>query len=248
MQDNGRVCVLVPYRGDDGGPRDMAWEFMRVWWGREHPTYAVVEGGCRPGPWCKAEAVADALRHTSPGDTLIISDCDVLCDGVGPAVAAVSTGTAAWAVPHHRVNRLTLDATRALYAGGGLPAQPPPPSRRLHHQRDAASSSPQVERSYTGIVGGGLVVLPRALYERVPLDPRFTGYGQEDTSWGLALRHMAGEPMRGRDPLWHLWHPPQERSKVPGIGSPESLALYHRYVRALTPDVMAGLLAEIGGL
>lgn len=237
------VSVLVPYRGDDGGWRDQAWDFMQAWWRREYPTYQVIQATCPPGPWCKADAVANALRRASSG-ILIVADADVMCDGVGLAVEAVQAGAASWAVPHWRVNRLTAEATRALYAGGELP--PVPQARRRHHRhREPAQFSPEIERSYSNIaIGGGLVVLALALYERVPLDPRFRGWGQEDLSWGLALTRLAGEPMRGQAQLWHLWHPPQERI-TPGIGSRESDALHYRYTRALYPEAMTALLQEI---
>lgn len=103
-----------------------------------------------------------------------------------------------------------------------------------------------------------MTVLPRALYERVPLDPRFAGWGQEDGSWADALTALAGPPWRGDHPkqplhpMWHLWHPPQERTFPAGrsasraIGSAEGLALRQRYRAAARagPGAMAALLAE----
>ena len=95
-----------------------------------------------------------------------------------------------------------------------------------------------------GLIGGGLMVLPRELWEICPADPRFIGWGQEDEAWGYALIGTAGRPTRGEGVLWHLWHPPQPRRNR-GIGSPESLELARRYMLAARhPDQLATLLTE----
>lgn len=238
------VSVLVPYRGDQGGPRDQAWAYVSQWWGRQYPDYTVIAGtdldAASGGAWCKAEAVAAALRLAGPDDILVIADADVLCDGVGDAVHAVTSQLAGWAMPHTRVNRLSADASQAVYAGAALPTQPPM-RHRQPHQRPRGRSADVID-SYTGMIGGGLVVLPRALYERVPLDPRFVGYGLEDQAWGRALRVLAGPMWRGPGPLWHLWHP--SLGTQVGAESPESRALFHRYQRADTVGAMIALLTE----
>lgn len=223
------VSVVVPYRGDNGGPRDEAWDFVQGWWATEQPGWQLVSGHIMPDePWVKARAVADGIGDAT-GDLLVIADADVICDGVDVAVESVRRGPFRWAIPHLRVHRLTETATRAVLAVGRLPE----------------TSVGYVRESYRGVVGGGLVVVRRDLYERCPLDPRFTGYGQEDSSWGLCLKTLAGPAWRGGAPLWHLWHPPQPR-KTRAIGSDESLALYKRYEAASgSPERMSALLAEI---
>lgn len=223
------VSVLVPWR-PDGGARDAAWQWVSRWWTEQQPDWQVVAGGCPDGPWIKALAVADALTRAD-GDVLVIADADLICDSVGAAVAAVQAG-AGWAIPHLRVRRLSEQATALLYAGT-------PPARAAHH---AGLAKP----AYRGRVGGGLAVMPRTVYQRVPLDPRFAGHGQEDVSWGRALAILAGRPWRGRDDLWHLWHPPQPRQpgQPRGVGSRASLDLYRRYRAARTPAQMRALLNE----
>lgn len=88
-----------------------------------------------------------------------------------------------------------------------------------------------VERPYPGRAGGGLVVLARATYEQVPMDPRFAGWGQEDEAWGIALRCLLGKPWRGTADLYHYWHEPQPR-KSRAVGSDEGQALLRRYSAA----------------
>lgn len=127
------------------------------------------------------------------------------------AVEAVEQG-ADWAVPHYHVNRLTEHATAEILAGG--------------------YSTDTTERPYKGQAGGGITVIPRSVYERIPLDPRFVGWGQEDSSWELALTALVGKPWRGTKPLWHLWHPPQERT-TRRYGNPDSKRLWLRYHQAM---------------
>lgn len=227
------VSVLVPYR-PDGAHRDAAWRWVSDWWADWFGQYEVVVGAPPEGPWCKAAAVADALPRSS-GDVLIVADADVFVapEHLDQTVDLVRSGHAAWAAPHRRVVRLTPAGTGRLLGGGELPAEP------------EARRTGLIETSHTAALGGGLVVLRRDVYERVPLDPRFVGWGQEDTSWGLALRLLGGSWWRGAaSPLHHLWHPPQARVDRK-VGSSAGWALYERYKRARNPDVMSALLAEI---
>ncbi|WP_181785075.1 hypothetical protein [Streptomyces phytophilus] len=215
------VSVVVPWRA--GCPhREAALTWVLQQW--QAAGYAPALGEPPAGPWCKAAAVAAALPGVS-GELLVIADADVWTDGVEAAVAAVRGG-APWAVPHGQVRRLSKTATAIMLAGG-------------------APEGPLTRPPYTGYAGGGITVLPRALYERVPLDPRFTGWGQEDEAWALALRTLAGLPWRGTWPLWHLWHPTQPRDSS-RWGSVAGRALYERYRRAArTPDAMAALVGEM---
>lgn len=229
------VSVVVPFRGDGGGPRDKAWTYLRDWWATHYPDWAVLEGTCPLGrPWSKGVAVACALRRNPVGQVLIIADADVICPGVGDAVDIVTGGQAQWAIPHQRVNRLTEAATAAILAGAQLPPGP--------HLAGSAT----VAQSYKGAEGGGMVVLPADVYRRVPLDIRFEGWGQEDTSWAFALRVLAGRPWRSHmAPLLHLWHPPEHRVGV-WQGSPANVALYNRYRATTTSGGMLAILAEMG--
>lgn len=225
------VSVLVPYRAD-GGARDDAWAYAHAWWTVEHPDWQVVVGGAPDGPWCKAAAVADALAQAD-GDVVVMADADVICPGVERAVHAVTAG-APWAMPHRGVYRLSQTATALVYAGLPLPDVGQPRAQLFQHCLEV----------HVGAPGGGLVVLPRATLEAVPLDPRFQGWGQEDLAWGHALAVMAGPAWRGAAPLWHLWHPPAQR-RSRRVGTDDGLALWRRYRAAGNPAAMAELLAEI---
>ena len=215
------VAVLIPWRdaGCEHRSRALAYVLGRL---AEHP-WPVVIGRHDDGPWCKALAVADALSQTS-ADTLIVHDADVWTEGLAPAVKAVQGGESVWAVPHKLVKRLGAEATTNLLVG--------------REPRDLEQAA------YTGIAGGGITALRRDVYEDCPLDPRFEGWGQEDHSWGWALRTLHRREWRGTADLLHCWHPPQARM-TRRVGRPEGRVLERRYVAARRdPGVMRRLVEE----
>lgn len=205
--------------------RERAINWVLDRYAERHPDWRLLLAPAAEGPWSKGQAVADAAL-ASDANIVIVADADVWCEGLEAAVTAVATG-APWAIPHHRVHRLTADATVRVLAG----ADP--------WRQDTA------ERPYVGVTGGGLVVLTRATLECMPLDPRFRGWGGEDISWGVALHCLAGSPWRGVAPLVHLWHPPQDR-RTRRVGSVENEMLRRRYFLARRdPDRMRNLLSEV---
>lgn len=217
------VAVLVPWR-PDGGPRQAVWACVRARWEAIHPSWEIVTGACPDGLWSKGAAVADALRQTT-AEVLIVADADVWSVGTPFAVEEVHAGRARWAMPHQLVRRLTPEGTQAVLAGAAMSGQP-------------------TEETHPGMPGGGLVVLARDVIEGVPMDPAFTGWGQEDQAWALALQTLAGPMWRGDSDLFHLWHPPAPR-RSRAVGSAESLARYRRYQAASGQQKqMRALVAE----
>lgn len=215
------IAALIPFAGSDPD-RLAALDHVRR---RLTEMVDVVVGQGSAGLWSKADAVIDGLSRTD-ATTLIIHDADVWCDRTWAAARLVEGG-APWAVPHGKVHRLTAEATAQVHAG--------------------ARYSPDLlldERPYRGHVGGGIVIVRRDVYEACPLDPRFTGWGQEDDSWGLALTTLHGGPQRGDAPLWHHWHTPQAR-QTRIVGSADGKALHARYKAAKgNPVAMGSLIAE----
>jgi hypothetical protein len=204
------VVVIVPWGG--GCPhRERAWRWARERWRGLLAAAEPVLAPAPPGPWCKAAAAMPTVQRAR-AEIVCVADADVWCDGVSEAIAAVEAG-ATWAVPHDQIYRLTEAATAAVLAGADW--------RGLELDRFP----------YQGRWGGGIVVARRQTLLDVPLDPRFTGWGQEDESWGVALHFLAGEAWRGTAPLVHLWHPPQDRL-TPKTGSLEGKALWRRYLAA----------------
>lgn len=218
------IAVVVPWRA--GCPhRTRAWEHVRAHLAVSAPDATIIEAHAPAGEWCKAAAVNPAVRELPAGTIVVLHDADVIVPGLHLAVEAVGAG-AAWAVPHHNVHRLTQAATARVLSGGAP-------------DLDAVERRP-----YQGVEGGGVTVLRHDVALDVPLDTRFTGWGQEDHSFGIALHHLHGRAWRGSDPLIHLWHPPQQRMDT-RYGSPASHQLFRRYTKARRdPAAMRALLEE----
>jgi hypothetical protein len=238
------VSVLVPYR-PDSDERAVAWRHVAGWWASQFTTWEVITGAPPDGPWCKAAAVADALSRAR-GRVLVIADADVMCLPEHLRVLALMVGNGSsvrWGMPHRRVLRLTEFGTVHVLAGHTPPMEIQP-TRIAPGGAGRRRLGALIGDAHNGVAGGGMVVVDRALYEQVPLDPRFKGWGQEDISWGHALTVMAGPPAGRVGPLWHLWHPPQQRLRRT-IGSTEGYELMHRYWAATTPAQILALLAEV---
>jgi hypothetical protein len=192
----------------------------------ESVGFTPIIGECPPGPWRKALAVQDGVDRTD-GDRLVIVDADVWPSPWHTFEALRSDRPVV--VPHHTVHRLTEAGTTMLITG-----QPVPYEHERHGQ-------------YKGRVGGGVIVIDRTVYNEVPFDPRFEGWGHEDDSWNRAITILAGKPLRLDGDLWHLWHPPQERVDR-GHGSPQSVALERRYMTATHAARKQGDLAPMRAL
>lgn len=199
--------IIIPWRG--GCPyRQLVFD----WIVNAHDSFGrnVIIGELEPDePWVKAHAIRNGLAK-STADVVVISDADVWCGSTELALDHLDGS--GWAVPYRDVHRLSPQSTSAALQTGDL-------SGKLE------------QRAYLGVPGGGLVVIKREVYDRVPMDPRFVGWGQEDEAWGAALAVLAGSPWRGTVPLYHLWHPPQPRQNR-ATGSEASRTHRNRYVRA----------------
>jgi hypothetical protein len=208
------VAVLIPY--GNGTPwRKRALEHVMGWYASEleKPRILLGFGG---QPWCKAQAVADAVaKAVEP--VVVIADADCITPGLKQAVRAVQQG-AAWAVPHLKVYRMSQQASRHIFDGV--------------HPGSLTGKNVWLDQSpYKGYEGGGITVLRRETYLNCPIDPLFRGWGQEDEAWAMALNGLYGPSWRGKAPLYHLWHEkPARVSRY--AGSAESMARLREYKEA----------------
>ena len=197
------VSILVPRRGDGGGPRDKAWEWVRAHYAAIYPDWEVVDGNQAPsGPWRKGVAATEAFSR-SRGRTLIIADSDCVLpkEALRKAVELVETGKAPWVVPHTLVKRLDQKSSASVLAHKDPKvAEPPFPG--------------SMDRTpYAGYAGGGFIIIDAARWDAVGGIPRsFAGWGAEDEATAVILDTLVGPHVRLEYDLWHLWHPHARRS------------------------------------
>lgn len=227
------TTVIIPWRGGDAH-REAALIRVKGWWKENHPDWDIRVGDypSSHGGWCKSLAIVSA-GPVDDDEIVVVADADVVCEQVDLAVNIIISGRHLWAMPHRTVYRLTEHATESVINRSWWPSE----------VASMRQLQPFLLRSYSGYPGGGMVVLTGAVLNRIPMDPRFIGWGQEDHSWSLALSALAGAPWRGRGSLWHLWHPASPRA-YPGVGSIGGLQLWHRYRSASNARGMADLVLE----
>lgn len=217
------LSVVIPFTSTCPH-RVRAAEFVVNWWRVNFPDATVLIGGePSDGPWVKARHV-DMLMRSVDTPVVAVADADVILENP-EAVRVALDNLDGWAIPHLRVVRWDEGSTAAIL--------------------DGREPSTFVQSPYIGFAGGGITILPTDTYRSVPLDPRFQGWGQEDESWACALRCLVGEPWRGEERLWHLWHPPQQR-RTRRWGSQASKRLAGRYKDAESDlAAMRALLDEV---
>jgi hypothetical protein len=208
----GQVSVVIPYRRTDEHREAALAKVLQQF--EAHHDWQVVIGTDDKEPFSKARAVNDGVRR-SFGDFLVICDADLLCPDIEDAVNQCRKGVR-WIMPYSILYRLSKTATQKVLRG----ADPLPIAKSRNGALDVGP--------YSGVIGGGVVVLRRSVYEDIPMDERFEGWGGEDISWGMALRSLAGMPRKTNGPLYHLWHP----SKYIGAAHGENDPLYDRYLKA----------------
>ena len=220
------VGVLIPF-GNETPWRSKALEYTKTWY-EERLEGSPIHVGIHTGTWSKAQAVAQALSR-SREPVIVIADADCVTPGLQDAVHAVRQG-AAWAVPHLKVYRMSPEATCQIYEGV-------PPGSLTGRTRWLD------QNPYKGFEGGGVTVLRREVYLDCPLDPAFTGWGQEDEAWAVSLNSLHGAPWRGVAPLYHLWHEkPARQSRY--AGSAASVARLAQYKEAQLTGDWTNLLEE----
>lgn len=193
-----------------------------------YPPHWRIVLGVIEGEWRKGVAVTAALWEAR-GSVVVMADADIWSPGVLEAVEMIHRGHR-WVVPQRLIFRLNEAATARVLAGAE-------PDR-------CATKDDVAERPYIGWMGGGCLALAADAAHAVPIDSRFAGWGCEDEAWAVALKTLEGHPRRISQPLWHLWHPPQDRP-TRSTGSEASEALLARYHAAhRDPRSMAELVEE----
>lgn len=177
-----RVVTLVPWRPGNK-IREQNWV-----WTRPHLEalgYPIFLGD-RRGPWARAAACNEAAKLAGDWDVAVIADADTIpeADAVQRAVRTASAALGA-VRPHDHLWDLNRAQSKILATRGKLKLSP--------KQRE--------------LLGGGLLVVSRAAWEKVGgYDEEFIGWGHEDSDLHtrlLALAHW--DRIEGQ--AWHLHHP-----------------------------------------
>lgn len=230
-----RVSLIVPVADGHNETRTRNWEWLSARWEALRPTWEIVEGHAPADRWCKATAVSDAITRAT-GDVWVISDADLWVES-WPTLkdAALYAAEHGWCVPCGNVYRLNPIATNEL-------VEHDPDDQTITWPTNNGSLYRRPYRLFPG--GGIFATTPDAYHQAGGFDPRFVGWGGEDTSLACAYTTLVGPPARLEASVWHLYHPMSKQAAKIGRPSGVNERLNRRYLHAEGDHVAMTQLIE----
>jgi hypothetical protein len=233
------LSLIIPFRDDDGS-RTAVKQWIVARWRHFLPDAEIIvqsdDGGI---PFSKTLAVNRAFERSS-GSVIGMLDSDVWIDveHTREAVDLIARGEARWVKPASKVFRLTEEATARLIAQ-------PPTTPFPTHSRDDYESVRKI--------WGLFHLFPREAFEAIGgYDPRFRGWGGEDTAAIAAMDTLWGPHTMLPHPLYHLYHPHAKNAAGEAIWQGQTgwnIDLRDRYNAARgKPDLMRILAEETRAL
>ena len=240
------------------------WEWLKEYWECKLPCAEIVIGRDpaserrpwrrHPKPFSKAVALNNAFK-ASRGDIIVLLDSDAYLDYrviehcAERLRAQREAHVRSWFVPYNHLYRLTKRATDEILRS--CPCKPkvlptPPPK----HDIDTRDGSGPLH-----VFGAMCQIMPREAFITVGgLDPRFRGWGAEDSAFTQALDTLWGPRHNTPNDILHLWHPSFTSGSGPawtvkmwanqtssGVNNPLAARFQKAYGK---PDVMRALVDE----
>jgi hypothetical protein len=210
------LTLIIPFRTDHGH-RQRAFNWCLQRYQALLPRAEIVVHGddLSAGPFNKARVVNEAVDRTNRR-LLLLGDADSVIPTGWAERAADTARKGEWALTRS-CHYLTETQTNEMLTC--------PPERHY---------DPPDECEYSGTVSwGGQVMLPREAFRVVNgMDERFSGWGPEDTSFGLAMEALWGHHRRLPGAMIHLWHPVADESTWGAPWRDQVRVLHDRYVAA----------------
>jgi glycosyltransferase involved in cell wall biosynthesis len=199
------ISVLVPFRPDEEG-RAATWAWLEHYWRWSLPGAELIVGTDDGKVFSKTWAVNSAAKQAT-GDVFVIMDADAYIDSRAITEAASACRAAkSWWMPYQGFWRMRKDVSdRLLSTKAEQPMQlelPPKPG-------DVQGGESAWDHAYAARGRGALcTVMPAEAFRTVGgMDPRFRGWGGEDTAFAAALDELwCRRSYADRYEAAHLWH------------------------------------------
>lgn len=188
------MSVLVPFRDADGSRSNLI-NYLRPRWEKSLPdAEIIVAADDGESPFSKTIAVNNAFKQSS-GEVIVIldADCWVEPEVLRRGARIISSRRAPWVRPCNKVNRINKRTTDHILSN---------PTRTQFPQ-----ITPQMTERITPVVGLVCMVPRSAFLKAGGMDPRFRGWGWEDTAWNWMIDGLHGKAQIWNYSINHLWHP-----------------------------------------
>jgi hypothetical protein len=222
--------ICVPWRSDNGGPRDDLWRFTQDWWQKNFPRCPIVTADVEGELFRRAWACNAAVRLAGDWDVYVIADADTIMLDHSSVQEAVNTA---------RGNKVLCYAHEYRWMLG-----PQDTSYLLSHGHWTRVLDPETTGPHFNTYSGVLAV-GTPLWDTVGgFDERFEGWGYED--WGFMWACSTfGTLLRAHGECAHLWHPRKHEDEAGQPNYKRNETLFYRYKEAAgEPAMMRSLLAD----
>lgn len=198
-----RTAVVIPFRSNSEW-RAEAFEYVTATWKRQFPHWHQIVSDFEPErPFSRAESrnLGVAQARSQGFDAVVVLDADIVVPDPQVVLDAV-----VWAyadgklhIPYTRYRSLTQLGTKMLMLGNPWEECP---------------TEIDWDDSY-GAEGGLWCIRTDRWLEAGGIDPRFTGWGCEDTAFVRACTTLFGLRCRHTGVINHLWHPGDRNTEGP---------------------------------
>jgi len=208
------ISILVPFRcPDETNQRAIIWKWVRQYWEHHLPDAEIVMGvdpvsEADPSiPFSKSAAI-NAAAAIAKGDVFVIVDADGIIEIPSVILCAENIRKARrkhhklWYIPYRHFFRLNQKAAQIVLASSPTDpyqfGKPPDPSFIQNTQGS----------QYGHWFGAMIQIMPReAFFEVGGWDPRFRGWGGEDSSALRAMDTLYSPHKTVSAQVLHIWHP-----------------------------------------
>jgi len=201
-----KISLLIPFTSKDH-KRIASLKWLLIYWKYELPDAEIVIGESYRSPFCKGEALNNAVKK-SRGKVLVILDADAYLSGevINHCADRILEEKEhhLWYVPYRRLYRLQEGITkRILHSDPRNPLKLPSPPPPEYVEGDGKHSK------YGHRYGAMIMMFPREALDAIGgyFDERFQGWGGEDVALLRALDTLYGKHKTTRNDIYHLWHP-----------------------------------------